>query len=71
MKISIWQIAFQTEEQRELNVVRDTSGIAKRQVVSVGISYATVFDNIPHYKYIAYLLSILFEVFFFLLYLSL
>lgn len=43
MKISIWQIVFQTKEQRELNVVRDTSGITKRQVVTVGINYATFF----------------------------
>lgn len=41
VKISIWQIVFQTKEQRELNVVMDTSGITKRQVVTVGISYAT------------------------------
>lgn len=57
---------FQTEEQRELNVVRDTSGITKRQVVSVGISYETVFDNIyiPHYKKNCLLFSIPFEIFF-------
>lgn len=47
-----------------MNVVRDTSGITKRQVVSVGISYETVFDNIPHYKKIAYLFPIPFEIFF-------
>lgn len=46
---------FITEEQTELNAVRDTSGILKRQDVSVGIRYATVLSNIPHYKSIAYI----------------
>lgn len=62
---------FITEEQTELHVVRDISGITKRQDVSVGIRYATVLSNIPHYKSIAYiylhLFPIHFQVFFFCL----
>lgn len=49
------RLLFITEEQTELNVVRDSSGITKRQDVSVGISYATVFNNIPQYESIAYI----------------
>lgn len=51
-----------------MNAVRDPSGITKRQDVSVGIRYATVLSNIPHYKSIAYiylhLFPIQFQVFF-------
>lgn len=45
-----------------MNVVRDTSGITKRQDVSVGIRYATVLSNIPHYKSIAYIYLHLFPI---------
>lgn len=59
---------FITEEQTELNAVRDPSGITKRQDVSVGIRHATVLSNIPHYKSIAdiylHLFTIQFQVFF-------
>lgn len=53
---------FITEEQTELNAVRETSGITKRQDVSVGIRYATVLSNIPHYKSISYIYLHLFPV---------
>lgn len=55
---------FITEEQTELHVVRDISGITKRQDVSVGIRYATVLSNISHYKSIAYIYLHLFPIHF-------
>lgn len=47
-----------------MHVVRDTSGITKRQDVSVGIRYATVLSNILHYKSIAYIYLHLFPIHF-------
>lgn len=47
-----------------MHVIRDISGITKRQDVSVGIRYATVLSNISHYKSIAYIYLHLFPIHF-------